>query len=142
MKHRSICILATFASAVVAVSAYELTSSEPSNPSPPTKRDAPQADAAREREMNERMNLRMKAQARLITGRLGISAPLDATETTDPATGIDVIEELHASGFIIPVTLEEVEAALQAAALTPETADDRAALILKHRGSYRFFLND
>ena len=84
---------------------------------------------------------RMKDRKMEILNRVGMSAPLDATETTDPITGVDSIQELYDSGFIIPATLEEVEAALKAAAMTPETEDDIAALILRHRGSYRFFLN-
>ena len=84
---------------------------------------------------------RMKDRKMKILSRVGMSAPLDATETTDPITGVDSIQELYDSGFIIPATLEEVEAALKAAAMTPETEDDTAALILRHRGSYRFFLN-
>ncbi len=122
----------------MAVSAYELTFSTPSEPSPTLDRSSRQedttADTAREQ--------RMKQQAQRIMSRLGMSAPLDATETTDPATGIDAIHELYDSGFIIPATLEEVEAALKAAARTADPEDDKAALILKHRGSYRFFLND
>jgi hypothetical protein len=35
--------------------------------------------------------------------------------------------------------LEEVENALAKAAATPDTDDDKQALILRHRGSYRFF---
>lgn len=85
---------------------------------------------------------RMKQQENRIIRRLGISAPIDVSETMDPATEIDTIRELYDSGFIVPATLEQVEAALQAAALTPEPEDDQAALILKHRGSYRFFLID
>lgn len=84
---------------------------------------------------------RMKTRKMEILSRLGMSAPLDATETTDPITGVDSIQQLYDSGFIIPATLEEVEAALHAAAQTPEPEDDTAALILMHRGSYRFFLN-
>jgi hypothetical protein len=84
---------------------------------------------------------RMEARKMEILSRVGMSAPLDATETTDPITGVDSVQELYDSGFIIPATLEDVEAALHAAAQTPEAEDDTAALILMHRGSYRFFLN-
>ncbi len=85
---------------------------------------------------------RMEKQAKDIFERVGMSSSLDATETTDPVTGVDVIQELYDCGYIIPVTLEEVEAALKAAQLTPDPEDDIAAQELRHRGSYRFFLND
>jgi len=85
---------------------------------------------------------RMEDQKCEILVRVGMAAPLDAAETTDPSTGVDSVQEIYDSGFIIAVTLEEVEAALHAAAQTPETEDDTNALILMHRGSYRFFINE
>ena len=142
MKYLSIPILTACALAVVAVSAIEPTSSEPSDSPPGLDDNNPPADAAREQRKNEQAKQRMRRRSQLIASRIGMASSFDATETTDPATGVDSIQELYDSGFIIPATLEEVEAALQAAASTPETEGDRAALILKHRGSYRFFIND
>lgn len=85
---------------------------------------------------------RMEDQKCEILVRVGMAATLDAAETTDPSTGIDPVLKIYDSGFIISATLEEVEAALHAAAQTPETEDDTNALILMHRGSYRFFINE
>jgi hypothetical protein len=53
--------------------------------------------------------------------------------------GLDPVEEARENGFIIEATLEQVEAALAAAATTPDLEDDKRALDLKHRGSYRFY---
>lgn len=65
------------------------------------------------------------------------SSMLEASD--DPAENAE-IEELHHSGWIIKATVEEVEAALQAAALTPTEEDDVAARILAHRASCRYYL--
>lgn len=97
-------------------------------------------DRNRDSPLDPQLLQRMEAQRENIISRLGMSAPLDADETTDHTTGIDAIQELQETGFIIPATIEEVESALRAAAETPDPEDDQAALILKHRGSYRFFL--
>ncbi len=71
-----------------------------------------------------------------ISKEVGMAAPLDE-ELID---GVDPVVEQWESGYIIPATLQEVKAALAAAAATPDREDDIQALILKHRGSYRFFL--
>jgi hypothetical protein len=74
------------------------------------------------------------AQAR-IGRRLGMSAPMEI----EKFDGRDPVDDLVASGFIIEATLEEVESALAAAAATPDLEDDKRALDLKQRGSYRFY---
>lgn len=128
-------MLAICALVVLASSAAEFSKKTNGNAASPEKEDQqvlPDHQAAVSR---------MKDRKNEILSRVGMSAPLDATETTDPSSGADSIQELYDSGFIIPATLEDVEAALHAAAQTPETEDDTAALILMHRGSYRFFLN-
>jgi len=143
MKLTSSRILVTCACAVAAFSAFEMASSQTSRTSPS---DDPVEDtrveALREASKTERAIQRMNKRAAEVSRRVGMASSFDANETTDPSTGVDIIKELSDSGVIVPATLEEVEAALAAAALTPETDDDKAALILKHRGSYRFFLND
>lgn len=134
MKHRILPLFTLCSLAVLASSTEESTTTTTNQESSvPAERISKTMDQARVQ--------MMKQQEKRIIERLGISAPLDADETTDPATGVDSIQELYDSGFIIPATLEQVEAALTAAALTPDPEDDKAALILKHRGSYRFFLN-
>jgi hypothetical protein len=135
MKHRILPLFALCSLAALASSAEESKTGTTTNQesSVPTERISGAEDQS--------LTLQMKQQESRIVHRLGMSAPLDAAETTDPATGVDSIQELQDSGFIIPATLEQVEAALKAAAHTPDSEDDKAALILKHRGSYRFFLS-
>jgi len=120
---------------MAAVAAYALEKAVTSPSAlPPAAVESPAAQITAEKKMNRK--------AEKVRSRLGIPAPMDASETTDPITGYDPMLELHQSGLIVPATLEEVEAALEAAAATPDPEDDRAALRIKHRGSYRFFLND
>lgn len=78
---------------------------------------------------------RMDHQIKEVEQRVHMSAPMELRLEN----GRDPIAEAVASGFIIETTLEEVEAALAAAAATPEPEDDQRAMALKHRGSYRFF---
>lgn len=75
-----------------------------------------------------------KDQARVVA-RLGVSAPMEL----ELENGIDPIQKAVENGFIIEVTLEEVESALAAAAATTDVEDDKYALMLLHRGSYRYF---
>ncbi len=70
-----------------------------------------------------------------VRDRVGIAALMEV----DPDAGPDLVAEGVRSGYIIEVTLEEVEAALASAAATPDPEDDKRALDLRHRGSYRFF---
>jgi hypothetical protein len=70
-----------------------------------------------------------------IRSRVGMSSCLEVSDEGD-----DSIEEAYRSGWMIEATLEEVEAALSAAAETPEVDDDIAAARLAHRGTYRYFL--
>lgn len=73
-----------------------------------------------------------------IIKRLGMSAPMEL-----PDDGVtDFVKTAMDEGWIIEATLEEVEAALKAAAATPSREDDIAAMRLAHRGSYRYFLED
>lgn len=67
-----------------------------------------------------------------------MSAPMEL----EYEAGVDPVVEAYDLGVIVDVTLEQVEAALAAAALTPEIEDDQAALELKHRGTYRFFCGE
>jgi hypothetical protein len=69
-----------------------------------------------------------------ILARAGTTSCLEVTEPGD--TGID---DAYNEGIIVDATLEEVEAALAAAAATPGFEDDIAAKRLAHRGSYRYF---
>lgn len=134
MKHRILPLFALCSLVALASSLEEQTTTTKEESSASAERISKTTDQSRTQQM--------KQQEKRIIQRLGISAPLDADETTDPTTGTDSIQELYDSGFIIPATLEQVEAALQAAAQTPDPEDDKAALVLKHRGSYRFFLNN
>lgn len=74
-----------------------------------------------------------------VTTRLHMPAMLEISE--DPAQEAE-IAELHQSGWIVDATVDEVESALQAAAATPELEDNIAALILAHRASCRFFVEE
>lgn len=80
----------------------------------------------------EKMNDR-KAE---IGARLGVSAPLEMPEPGDE----DIVAAME-PGWIIEVTLEEAEAALNAAKQTPEIADDLEAMRLIHRGSFRYYMD-
>lgn len=84
------------------------------------------------------MDTKMAAMAmekNRIRNRLQITAPMEL----DAVNGVDPVTEATENGLIVEATLEEVEAALQAAAATPGTDDDKAAMQLRHRGSYRFY---
>ena len=78
---------------------------------------------------------RMEARINLIASRLGMAAPMEKGFPYEER----MIARNLADGTIVEVTLEEVEAAVAAAATTPDTQDDIAAERLKHCGSYRFF---
>ncbi len=78
---------------------------------------------------------RMDQKKALIIERLAMSAPMEL-ENVD---GVDLVEESRRLGFVAEVTLEEVEAALAAAAQTPSAEDDIQAIRLMHWGSYRFY---
>lgn len=70
--------------------------------------------------------------------RVEMSAPMEL----EIEAGVDPVIEAVELGLIVDVSLEEVEAALAAAAATPEIEDDQRAMLLKHRGSYRFFCGE
>lgn len=71
--------------------------------------------------------------------RLHMSAMLEASD--DPAEEAE-IAELYRTGWIIEATVEQVEAALKAAAATPSLEDDVAARVLAHRASCRYFFKE
>lgn len=79
----------------------------------------------------------MDAAKEEIEERLDITAPLEL----DLQNGVDPVIVAAEEGMIVEATIEQVEAALAAAAATPEPEDDIEAIILKCRGSYRFFLD-
>ncbi len=88
--------------------------------------------ASREEPVNNEV---LDAAIAEVQDRVGMSAPMEIVieAGTDP-----VIEAVN-DGLIVDASLEQVEAALAAAAATPDPEDDLRALELKHRGSYRFF---
>lgn len=77
----------------------------------------------------------MNADIQEVQEKVGMAAPMER----QLENGVDPIEEARESGFIIEVTLEQVEAAIAAAAATEDPEDDKRAFELKHRGSYRFY---
>ena len=79
----------------------------------------------------------MDKEQAFISERVHMAAPMELVLEN----GVDPIDEAVRSG-IIDATLEEVEAELSAAASTPDLQDDRDAIELKHRGSYRFFFEE
>lgn len=126
MKITTPAVFACFPlSAILIWSAAAQSDSVPSEPEPETLVAQAEAEA------------RMEARKEDIAERVGMSAPLELPEAGER----DVVVDAMADGRIIEVTLEEVEAALNAAKLTPGTEDDVAAMKLAHWGSYRFFLD-
>lgn len=104
-----------------------------------TTENTPVAQTPSDDAMRPNLSLRaMEREQKRIVARLQISAPMEI----ELENGIDPVAEAYRSGYIVDATLEEVEAALKAAAATPELEDDKAALRLRHRGSYRFFAPD
>ncbi len=90
-------------------------------------------------EMAAEMRVKMDRAAANVRERLHMSAML---EVSDDSAEEAEIAELYRSGWIIEATVEEVEAALKAAAATPSLEDDIAAQILAHRASCRFFFKE
>lgn len=80
----------------------------------------------------------VRAVEQEIERRIGMPAQLG--EGVD-ATIDQEIAHMQESGWMIEATVEQVEAALQAARETPDPQDDRAALILAHRASCRFYVD-
>lgn len=81
---------------------------------------------------------RMEAEQKRVSECLHMTAPMEI----ELVNGVDPVIEAYENGFIIEATLEQVEAALAAAAKTSDPEDDLKALELKHRGYYRFFSPD
>lgn len=79
--------------------------------------------------------IKMDHDVKEVQRRVNMAAPMEL----ELENGVDPVAEAEKNGFIIEATLEQVEAALAAAAATPDTEDDKRALELRHRGSYRFF---
>lgn len=93
----------------------------------------PQPDAENR---NEDVNrAAMKEAVAEVYERVQMSAPM----AVEIEAGVDPVEEAVDLGLIVEVSLEEVEAALAAAAATPDPQDDLVAMDLRHRGSYRFY---
>ena len=115
------CLVAVVAGlAVVPIPVFAAVPVQP--PAPPTNQ-ADQAEVAMEEDIQD------------VQERVHMAAPMEQRLEN----GVDPVEEARANGFIIEATLEQVEAALAAAAATPDLEDDKRALDLKHRGSYRFY---
>ena len=70
--------------------------------------------------------------------RVGMSAPMEA----EIINGVDPVAESADLGWLIDVTIDQVEAAVDSAAATPGNDDDIEAMRLKHQGSYRFYSGD
>ena len=87
---------------------------------------------SREEPVNEEA---LEAAIAEVGDRVQMSAPM----AIEIDAGVDPVLEAVSLGLIVEATLEQVEAALAAAAATPDPEDDLRALELKHRGSYRFF---
>lgn len=99
---------------------------------------APQTKSSAKAAADQQLEIdRMVSKRAEIIKRLGMSAPLEAPEAGEG----DFVAEAVAQGIIVEVTLEEVVAAMDAAASTPSNEDDLAAMRLAHFGSYRFFLD-
>ena len=81
---------------------------------------------------------RMDARINLLASRLGMAAPMEENSLLDS----EDLRRKYAEGMIVDATIEQVESAISAAAKTPGTGDDIDALILKHRGTYRYFAPD
>ena len=124
MKNRIIPILsAAMALTAVAWSAIAISTEEPST--------------AEKNETRDRVALMDRKQAE-ISKRVGMSSCLEISD----AGGEDFVATALEKGLIVEATLEEVEAALKAAAATPQREDDLAAMNLAHWGSYRFFVDE
>lgn len=96
------------------------------------------SDSAKQVEDAQALQTRVARQASDVRNRLHMAAVVSVGD--DPGEEAE-IAELYRSGWIIDATVDEVEAALQAAAATPSTADDVEAKELAHRASCRFFLS-
>jgi len=126
MKITTSTALACFPlSAILIWTAAAQTDPDQSNPTP---EEAAQSEAV----------ARMEQREAEILERVGLPSHLAL-----PAPGEEDIAAVALErGLIVEATLEEVEAALNAAKATPELDDDFEAMKLAHRGSYRFFLDD
>lgn len=118
----------TSASRMVAANAKISVRAENSKSSPLLETDVPSAPVSKA--LREEIDFAASA----IESRVGVSACLELLEE-----GNNAIEEAYDSGWIIDVSLEDVEAALEAACKTPELEDDIEAARLAHRGSYRYY---
>jgi hypothetical protein len=103
-----------------------------SSPISPTES---QADVATSSVSEEEQ--RLVAAEELIRDRINIAPMFVQQEGSET----DQVVDLQAMGMIIEVTLEEVEAALAAAAATEEPEDDIEAARLQQWGSYRYYLD-
>lgn len=99
----------------------------------PDKSEAASAAEAAE------MRTKLDRAAKNVRDRLHMSAMIEVSD--DPGEEAE-IAELYRSGWIIEATVDEVEAALKAAAATPALEDDVAARCLAHRASCRYFFKE
>lgn len=128
MKRRKTLVALLLAGlSAVAVCAVAIPSSSPAPVSEPTAEQAAELRAKLDRAAND------------VRDRLHMPAMLEISD--DPAEEAE-IAELYRSGWITEATVEEVEAALKAAAATTTLEDDVAARILAHRASCRYFLKE
>ena len=85
------------------------------------------------------MRVKLDRASAKVRDRLHMSCMIEVSD--DPAEEAE-IAELFRSGWIIEATVEDVEAARQAATATPGLEDDAAAQALAHRASCRFFFKE
>lgn len=128
------------AAAVVGLAAFSFVHSVSAvGESPQTKTsDTASAEAAADQQQKIDRVAAMDRKQGEISRRVGMSSCLEISN----AGGEDFVAMAQEKGLIVEVTLDEVEAALKAAAATPQREDDLAAMNLAHWGSYRFFLDD
>jgi hypothetical protein len=127
----TIPILALSASAVIAWSAFS-RASQADNAS--AKTNAPGKPIS-EAPADQARIARMEAEQKRLAERLRVSSPMER----EIVNGKDLLADAVSSGYLIEVTAEQVEKALQDASLTATLEDDKAALDLLHRGTFRFF---
>ena len=127
-------ILALSASAVIAWSAIT-RASQTEKPSEAVASDKDPSEEKVESPAEQARIARMDREKKRISERLGVSSPMER----EFVNGKDILADVIASGYLIETTLDEVEAALKQASQTADLEDDKAALELMHRGTFRFF---
>lgn len=149
MRFRQAKFLAILAVPLMSLAAWKTAYSgeptgDPSQENPPVSEDgsgthqgsATDNEEADVESSDSETETRLLAAEEQIRTRIGIAPMLVRSED-----GNDPVEELEAMNLIIEVTLEEVEAALAAAAATEGLEDDIEAGRLQQFGSYRYYLD-